>query len=110
MFGQFCQPGYRCVLGLHVSPLARLAQDHYYIYPLLYWLEIVTDFLCLEASSFDVAYMSEIDPLWQDDELTTLLNPEAALFTSPIAQAACSADCLIPILAPILPFIGYIGP
>ena len=32
---------------------------HYYIYPLLYWLEVVTDFLCLEASSFDVAYMSE---------------------------------------------------
>lgn len=42
---------------------------HYYIYPLLYWLEVVTDFLCLEASSFDVAYLSEIDPLWQDDEL-----------------------------------------
>ena len=36
---------------------------HYYIYPLLYWLEVVTDFLCLEASSFDIAYMSEIDPL-----------------------------------------------
>ncbi len=67
---------------------------HYYIYPLLYWLEVVTDFLCLEASSFDVAYLSEIDPLWQDDELTTLLNPEAALFTSPLAQAACSADCI----------------
>ena len=67
---------------------------HYYIYPLLYWLEVVTDFLCLEASSFDVAYMSEIDPLWQDDELASLLNPEAALFTSVIAQAACSADCI----------------
>ncbi len=67
---------------------------HYYIYPLLYWLEVVTDFLCLEASSFDVAYLSEVDPLWQDDELAALLNPEAALFTSVIAQAACSADCI----------------
>ncbi|WP_052208901.1 conjugal transfer pilus assembly protein TraU [Croceibacterium mercuriale] len=67
---------------------------HYYVYPLLYWLEILTDFLCFEQSTFDIAYITEIDPLWQDDELTTLLNPEAAIFANPIAQAACAADCL----------------
>ncbi|MEM7687599.1 MAG: conjugal transfer pilus assembly protein TraU [Pseudomonadota bacterium] len=67
---------------------------HYYIYPLLYWLEVLTDFVCFEQSSFDIAYLTEIDPLWQDDQLTTLLNPEAALFANPLAQAACSADCV----------------
>ena len=67
---------------------------HYYVYPLLYWLEILTDFLCFEAASFDIAYITELDPLWQEDALTTILNPEAALFANPIAQAACAADCV----------------
>lgn len=67
---------------------------HYYVYPLLYWLEILTDFLCFEKSSVDIAYVTELDPTWQDDALTTILNPEAALFTSVPAQAACAADCV----------------
>ena len=66
---------------------------HWYIYPLFYWLELLADFACVERSNFDVAYLSEIDPLWQDDELSYLINPEAALFANPIAQAACAADC-----------------
>ncbi|MDA4835001.1 TraU family protein, partial [Enterobacter hormaechei] len=45
-------------------------------------------------ASFDVAYMTEIDPLWNDDVLTTLINPEVALFNNPIAVAACAADCV----------------
>ncbi|MGV2433268.1 MAG UNVERIFIED_CONTAM: TraU family protein [Rickettsiaceae bacterium] len=48
---------------------------HYYVYPLIYWLELITDLLCLESASFDVAYMSELDPTWNDDKLQTLLNP-----------------------------------
>ena len=67
---------------------------HWYIYPLLYWLELFTDFMCLETSSFDVAYMSELDPLWRDDETAFILNPEALLFSNPLAQSACAADCL----------------
>lgn len=67
---------------------------HWYIYPLIYWLELVTDFLCLEQSSMDVAYMSEFDPLWNNDELNAILNPEAILFGNPIAQLACAADCV----------------
>ena len=66
---------------------------HYYVYPLLYWMEILTDFLCFEQSTFDIAYVSEIDPLWNDDTLTTLINPEVALFANPIAIAACGGDC-----------------
>jgi len=66
---------------------------HYYVYPLIYWLELLTDFMCLEESSFDVAYMSEFDITWNDSKLQSLLNPEAILFGNPIAQAVCGLDC-----------------
>jgi conjugal transfer pilus assembly protein TraU len=67
---------------------------HWYVYPLLYWMEILTDFVCFEQASFDIAYMTEVDPLWQDDSLTALINPEAIVFANPIAQVACAGDCI----------------
>lgn len=67
---------------------------HWYIYPVIYWLELLVDFVCLEKTSLDVAYITELDPLWNDDVLSFVLNPEAALFGNPIAQAACAADCI----------------
>lgn len=66
---------------------------HYYVYPLLYWFEVITDMGCLEKDSFDVLYMSEFDPTWNDDSLSAILNPELFLFTSPPAHLACIADC-----------------
>lgn len=69
-------------------------QAHYYYYPLISWLGTVVDGLCLETTVFDVAYISELDPLWNDIELNNLLNPEAVLFANPIAQAACAAECV----------------
>lgn len=66
---------------------------HYYIYPLIYWLELLTDLICIEKASFDVAYLSEFDPTWKDSKLQTLLNPEAFLFGNPAAKAACAIDC-----------------
>jgi conjugal transfer pilus assembly protein TraU len=66
---------------------------HYYVYPLIYWLELITDFACLEKTTFDVAYMSEFDITWNDSKLQSLLNPEVALFANPIAKAACALDC-----------------
>lgn len=67
---------------------------HWYIYPILSWLNILIDFSCMEDSKFDIAYLSELDPLWQDDALALILDPEAMLFTSLPAHAACSADCV----------------
>lgn len=67
---------------------------HWYVYPVLYILNLLMDFLCLESSGLDVGYVTELDPLWQNDELTFILNPEAILFANPIAQAACAADCV----------------
>lgn len=68
---------------------------HWYTYPLLYWLELLTDFLCLEQSSFDIAYVTELDPLWQDDSLNLIISPEAGLFATLPAQLACAADCML---------------
>ena len=67
---------------------------HWYIYPLLYWLEVLMDFLCLDAGTMDLAYITELDPFWADDEKSAILNPEGVLFGNPIAQAACAADCI----------------
>lgn len=70
-------------------------QVHWYVYPLIYWLELLTDFVCMEKAQVDVAYMTELDPLWNDDETSFIINPEAALFGNPVAQMACAADCAL---------------
>jgi conjugal transfer pilus assembly protein TraU len=67
---------------------------HWYIYPVMYWLELLTDFLCLEQASFDIGYVTELDPLWRDDELSAIIHPEEFIFDNPVALAACSADCV----------------
>lgn len=66
---------------------------HWLANPLLFILNIITDVVCLQKESFDILYVTELDPLWSDDELAVILNPEALLFGNPIAQAACAADC-----------------
>ncbi|WP_072215137.1 TraU family protein [Campylobacter coli] len=51
------------------------------------------DAACMNITGgVDIAYMTEVDPLWQDDELTALINPEALLFGNPILNLACMAD------------------
>ena len=63
------------------------------MYPLLSWIGVLLDLGCLEGGGLDIAWASELDPAWLDDELTFLLNPEAALFANLPAQAACATDC-----------------
>jgi conjugal transfer pilus assembly protein TraU len=100
----FCSPllGGATLASLDVPHgTARLTSDgrdafyhvHWYIYPLLAWMNLLTDLACMTPESFDVLYITEVDPLWDDDELAFLLNPEAALFANTPAQAACAADC-----------------
>lgn len=66
---------------------------HYMIYPVFYVMELLIDFTCVESSGFDVAYVSEFDPLWMNSELSNFLNPEAVLFANVASQTACIADC-----------------
>ena len=67
---------------------------HMYYYPIGFILQTILDLYCLEVSTFDVGWITEVDPLWQDDQLTFLLNPESILFNNLITQAACAADCV----------------
>lgn len=67
-------------------------QVHEYIYPLLFWIRIITSAACMEGGNYDIGYISELDPTWDDDQLTAILNPEAFVFGNPVAQLACAAD------------------
>lgn len=69
-------------------------QAHWYMSPILYWLEVLSETSCLEPGGFDISYVTEVDPSWNDDELAQILSPDAFLFANPIAIAACAADCI----------------
>jgi len=66
---------------------------HLYKFPVLALLSAFTDFKCIEKGKLDCAFLSEMDLLWNDEEWSAVLNPEAALFGSSLAQVACIADC-----------------
>jgi conjugal transfer pilus assembly protein TraU len=73
----------------------RSFQVHYY--KALPWalIGLFLDFACLESNNpFDLAYMTELDPLWQSDMLASILGPEAILVANPIAQMACAIDAM----------------
>lgn len=66
---------------------------HWYTFPLFSLLKVFTDFVCIEGGDLGLPYLSELDPLWYDDNLALISNPEAALFSSSLAQVSCIADC-----------------
>ena len=66
---------------------------HWFIYPIMYWFNMLVSESCVQPEQFDVAFLTELDPMWNNDEMSFILNPEAVLFNNPIAQAACAADC-----------------
>ena len=65
---------------------------HWYKYPVIYWLQLITSLGCLETEDFDVLYPSELDPTWNDSEFAFVTNPEAVLFSSPPARQSCAFD------------------
>ncbi len=71
---------------------STFAQAHYWIFPVWSILGMLTDFICVQDDGYDLAYMTEIDPLWQDDELSFIIQPEAMLFANFFSQLACMAD------------------
>jgi conjugal transfer pilus assembly protein TraU len=69
-------------------------QVHLYSYPLFSMLDMMKTVACKAPSGFNLAYVTEVDPLWQDDAWGAVFAPEAALFANPIAQAACAVDAV----------------
>ncbi len=72
------------------------SQTHLVISPLLSILDLFKDVTCKDNRhhDFDIAYMTELDPLWQDDISSLVLNPEALVFANPITGLACIADSM----------------
>lgn len=67
---------------------------HWYINPILHWLEVLLDFPCIERAGLDLAYVTELDVTWEDDQLAALLTPEMYLTANLPGVAACAADCV----------------
>lgn len=77
---------------------------HWYKYPIVYWLQLMESAACMATDNFDVSYLTEIDSLWDDDELAFILNPEAILFGNLIAQLACVVESIATTTNSSLPF------
>lgn len=69
-------------------------QVHQYEYPVFALLDFFTSFTCLKLPEYNVGWMTEVDPFWQDDLWSVVYNPEAILFANPVAQLACSVDAV----------------
>jgi len=67
-------------------------QVTYIKYPILTIIGLFKDMICKESMDMDIAYMSTIDPLWQNDLWSMLIHPDAFLFANPIANLACIVD------------------
>lgn len=69
-------------------------QAHTYIDPLLFLLEVPIDMSCTQVAGFDVGYLTELDPLWNNDSLTFFLNPDAVLYANPATAVTAALDCV----------------
>lgn len=67
----------------------------YWVYPVMQMIEMFANADCTydRATTLDLAYFSEADPLYQDDLLAFVMFPETVIFANPIATGICTADC-----------------
>lgn len=86
-------------------------QSHYIKYPTFALLGLFIDFVCLESSGgLDYLYITEFDPLWQNDIWSAILAPESYLVANPIAQMSCMADSVSATLSwPLDPLFWCFG-
>lgn len=86
--------GFKKVRSEHDKRSNSYYHIHYYVYPLLAILNLVSDLGCMSMGSYDLAYMSELDPSHNNDSLANFMHPETFLLANPIAKIACSVDCI----------------
>jgi conjugal transfer pilus assembly protein TraU len=67
-------------------------QFHWYEYPVFSLIDMLRGLLCRSGDGFNLAYVSEIDATVQDDVWAGIYDPEAGLFATLVAQAACTVD------------------
>jgi len=71
--------------------------DYHTVYfPVLRMLELFLDPGCDTDGliSPEVGFFSEVDPLWEDEILSMFTTPEALLFNTPVANLACTTECM----------------
>lgn len=69
-------------------------QVHWYEYPVFGMMDMMKSVACKAPSGFNLAYVTEVDPFWQDDLWGAVFSPEASIFANPIATAACAVDAV----------------
>ena len=69
---------------------------HYMAFPLLTVMDLFSGGRCNAGgyADFDLMYLSEMDPTWNDSTMAFFTNPEAAAVANPGAQAACATDAI----------------
>ena len=69
---------------------------HYYSFPAMYILQMFVPRNCNPGGFMDIdaMYLSEVDPTWNDDEISFFTNPENALIASPLGITACIPDAV----------------
>ena len=72
----------------------NFAHAHYVIYPVMSILEIGLDVVCFEVVGIDIGYMTEVDVMWKNDTLVTILQPESLLFANPFSMIACTPSVI----------------
>jgi conjugal transfer pilus assembly protein TraU len=72
----------------------RFRQVHWYISPWLFIMQVIFDSNCLESKGFDIAYISEIDPTHDDEDLDRIMNPEDYLVGGIAAGVTCTFDAI----------------
>ncbi len=80
--------------GEHGAVSYAFYHAHWYVNPVLHWLEVLLDFDCLERAGWDLAYVTELDATWEDDQLAALISPELHFTANLAGVAACAADCV----------------
>jgi len=71
--------------AVDIANESTFAQAHAYLFPMIYGL--------CEHADYGM-WWSEYDSMWQNDELSAVIHPEAALFANKWAQMACMTDAL----------------
>ena len=70
------------------------AQVHWWTFPIYQIMGWIMDGVCAEGGDIDMAFATEYDPLWQDDNLNTYLHADAILYANPVTNLACIADSI----------------
>lgn len=74
--------------------MRTFAQAHYWGFYAYQMMEEKINQTCWEDTGYRLMYMTEIDPLWNDDYTAALVTPEATLFTDKDIQLSCIADSM----------------